>query len=226
MHVKTVSPTTAFTSTHLPRQTPLGHSGEGAVQVNSASGETSELQSRRDPSAEPMFLNWLYGMSTTTPAAAGLNKLGIAGFANQNPSQEDQRLFMKQFRTDASTVASTLTVVPVNGGVNNDGPPASGRGNLDTKYSLAMTYPTPVIYYAVDEGEIVALYHPPHDDQYLRWLLYITTLLTIPQTISIPYSTKEPDLPRAYANTVCDLFKRPGSRGASVLVPSGDDGGK
>ena len=223
MHVNTVSPTTAFTSTHLPWQTPLGRSGEGAVQVNSASGETSELQSRRDPSVKPMFLNWLYGMITTTPAAAGLNKLGIAGFSNQNPSQEDQRLFMKQFRTDASTGASTLTVVPVNGGVNNKSPPG-GRGNLDTQYSLAMTYPTPVIYYAVGEGEFVALSHPPHDDQYLRWLLYITNLPTVPQTISIPYSTREPDLPRAYANTVCDLFKLLGSRGASVLVPSGDDG--
>ena len=226
LHVNSVSLASAFTSTHLPQQVSLNRPSEDAAQENAALGDTVYLQSRNPKLYyfAPAFLRWLYRLITTAPAGADRNKLWIAGFANQNPSQKDQVPFMRKYRFDASAGASTLAVVPVNGGVNNESRPG-GRGNYDTENSPAMTYPTPVIYYTTaGEGEIVLGPYPAHDDQYLQWLLSMTNLPTIPQTISMPYSTKEPNLPRAYANTVRKLFMGFGSRGASVLVPSGDDG--
>ena len=120
-----------------------------------------------------------------------------------------------------------VRISPVNGGTE---PAASRRpgkqGNLDTQYSVALTSPTPVIYYTIGGRQWVGPKSgkPVRGDQYLEWLLYITEAPNIPQTISVPYFIKEPEITAEYAKTLCDLFARLGSRGVSVLVASGDDG--
>jgi tripeptidyl-peptidase-1 len=52
----------------------------------------------------------------------------------------------------------------------------------------------------------------------------MTNLPRVPQTISVPYFTGEPDIPEEYATSLCLLFGQLGTSGASVLVASGDDG--
>ena len=49
-------------------------------------------------------------------------------------------------------------------------------------------------------------------------------LENVAQTVSVPYSIRELDLPPEYAYSLCNLFKALGARGVSVLVASGDEG--
>jgi hypothetical protein len=63
-------------------------------------------------------------------------------------------------------------------------------------------YPTPVIYYTIGGTQRIWLSgEPSRGDQYLEWLLYMTNVPSIPQTISIPYFTNEPDIPVEYATS-------------------------
>jgi tripeptidyl-peptidase-1 len=75
IHVKTIAPTTAFTSTHLlqPEEMPRSPSG-GAV--NATSGESVNMLSRRPPNdpifefnVNPPILRWLHRTDTYYPAA-------------------------------------------------------------------------------------------------------------------------------------------------------------
>ena len=231
-HVKTIIPTTAFTSTGHPQQMTLSRSGgEAAHAANISLGEPSDALSRRDGDddayVKPSNLRWHYNTVFNRPAAADRNALGIAGFADEKPGPEDQASFMTKFRTDLDPNDRTVRIVSINGGAEVGDRRKPGKlGNLDTQYSVAMTYPTPIFYYVTGGRRWVdpETGKPGRGDQYLEWLLYITEEPDIPQTISVPYFIKEPDITAEYAKALCDLFARLGSRGVSVLVASGDDG--
>ena len=235
-HVKTIAPTTAFTLTRPLQQTPLGHSEGEAAAANITSGEPSDVLSRVDKFVvQPSFLRWLYSMPFNNPSPTKSptvrNKLGIAGFVNRIPKEEDLFKFMSIYRNDVNPrIASTqiVTVVPVNGGVD-DRSRTSKQANVDTQFSVALTFPTPIEYYTIGgipqssespSGMLV----PADGDNNLQWLRYMTNLESVPQTISVPYFTREQDLSEEYAKTLCDLFKVLGARGASVLAASGDLG--
>ena len=223
-HVKMVAPTTAFTSTRLLQQAPLSHSGGEAALENVTSGESSDLLSRDEPSVVPAFLRWLYRMPLDDPAPSE-NTLGIAGFANEFPSQQDLFRFMTLYRTDVDPIiASTriMDVVPVNAGVDDD--PIGRRGSMDTQYSVALTFPTQIHYYTIGGSRQIAPGGPADGDYYLEWLRYMFEKRYVPLTISVPYSIRELELPVEYATTLCDWFRDLGARGVSILVASGDEG--
>ena len=229
MHVKTIAPTTAFTSTRL-LQTQLDHPGGGAALANATSGEPSHVLPPRFHSRSyvtPSFLRWLYSMPLNNPDPTVRNKLGISGLANEFPVQADLRSFIQRFRNDVDLeTASTgiVTPVPVNSGVDSWTFRAR-RANQDTQYSVALTYPTPIQYYTIGDFQQDPSYGPPMaNDQYLEWLHYMINLVDVPQTISVPYFTRELDVSKEYANSVCDAFKVLGARGVSILVASGDQG--
>ena len=230
MHVKTIVPTTAFTSTRL-LQTQLDHPGGGAALANATSGEPSHVLPPRFHSRSyvtPSFLRWLYSMPFDNPEPTDRNKLGIAGFVNQFPDTKDLFKFIERFRPDVDTeTASTriLTTIPVNGGEDGVGTVTGRRANLDTQYSVALTFPTQIQYYTIGGVQQISPDGLPiSGDPYVEWLRYMISLENVPQTVSVPYFTRELDLPEEYAKTLCDDFKALGVRGVSVLVASGDDG--
>ena len=230
MHVKTVAPTTAFMSTRLLLQTQLSHSDGEAAQVNVTSRASSDVLPRVKPEmkyVEPPFLRWLYNMPFDNPAPNDRNKLGIAGFANQFPDEKDLLTFIQKFRTDvdAPTAANRIVkVVPVNDGVDERTTPVR-RGNFDTQYSVALTYPTQIEYYTIGGVDVIGKDGLPQaGDFYFEWLLYMINMPNVPLTISVPYSKRELDLPYEYMDYLCDLFADLGSRGVSILVASGDQG--
>ena len=223
-HVKMVAPTTAFTSTRLLQQTPLSHSGGEAALENVTSGKSSDLLSRDEPSVVPQFLRWLYRMPLVDPAPSD-NTLGIAGFANEFPSQLDLFRFMTLYRTDVDPIIAVnriMDIVSVNDGVV-DGP--IGRlGSMDTQFSVALTFPTQIKYYTIGGSRQIAPSGPADGDYYLEWLRYMFEERYVPLTISVPYSIRELELPAEYATTLCDWFRDLGVRGVSILVASGDEG--
>ena len=230
MHVKTVAPTTAFSSTRLMQQSPPSHSSGEAAPANVTSREPSDVLSRvndHELYVEPQFLRWLYSMPFNDPNPTDRNKLGIAGFENVAPSQDDLYMFMSNFRSDVSASAAStqiVNVVPLNGGTDYRGP-IGKRASVDTQYSVALTFPTPIEYYTVGGFEMTSPDGAPiAGDRYLEWLRYMTNLPNVPRTVSVPYFTKELDLSEEYVKTLCGMFEDLGSRGVSVLVASGDHG--
>jgi tripeptidyl-peptidase-1 len=226
-HVQTVAPTTYFGSPRRPLQTSRKRSTENeegaAVMVNATSGELVRVLSKRDGIVTPEFLRSLYNTNGYKPSAMDNNMLGILGFDNEYPSQEDLTLFMTDFREDA--VAATYTVERVNHG-DHDPSLLGDEADLDIQYSGAMAYPTKQIFYST--GGPMNWSGPDHGpasgDAYLDWLQYILNKTNIPQTISISYNNPEPDFPLDYVTSLCNLFALLGVRGVSVLVSSGDKG--
>ena len=228
-HVQTVVPTTAFTSSRplqqMLRSRPDGSTTAQAENATSGAPVNMNIVPRRDPSyITPFALRWMYHTETYIPTAPQLNALGIVGFENEVPSQLDLSNFMRQFRSDA--IYLPIEITPINGveGWTEQNLPAS----LGTQYPLALTFPTPVIYYQGIPRRVQVLGTPRGvGDRYLEWLNYIINQPAekIPQTISFAYgSTPELAITPEYARAVCRLFGQLGAIGVSILVASGDDG--
>jgi len=217
-HVLTVVPTTSFVSPRMQWQTPLNRSGGAAAgPVKPASGEPATMLSSRDDagSITPSILRQLYTTDAYTPAATDRNRLGIAGYLGDYPSPADLTAFMLKYRSDAAD--ATFTVVQVNSGGYDPSHPHA-ESNLDTQYTGAMAYPTPLIFYSTGKGPFGT------DDWYIAWLRYILRQPKIPQTISTSYGTDENLCSREYAVYVCRLFAQLAARGVSVLFGTGDNG--
>ncbi|KAH8979069.1 subtilisin-like protein [Lactarius akahatsu] len=219
-HVKTVAPTTHFSSPRMSRHTPRVRRRAGTTAPAKAAAASVDLGrglSRRDDMepVTPSFLRWLYKTEGYKPAAIDRNKLGIAGFIGDSPSPLDLRLFMTANRADAET--ATFNVILINGGRYDPNTP-SVEGNLDIQYTGAMAFPTPLTYYITGSES--------GTDPYLSWLNFMLSLddKELPQTISTSYGGFEETLPPDLAKSVCELYAHLGVRGVSVLLSTGDFG--
>jgi tripeptidyl-peptidase-1 len=228
IHVQTIAPTTAFMSIHLlqPEEMPRNRSGGG---VNDTSGEPVNMLSRRQPEPpneyiDPSILRSLYGTVQYSPSEMDQNKIGILGYGNEYPSSLDLREFLTRFRTDAVDAKPTIETMNVY---------FSGRlgmiANSDVQYTVALAYPTPVIYY-LGTGKGVRLKpgsnQPAGSDLYLQWFNHMAdeSDTGIPKTIALGYGFSEPSIPKEYATALCKLFAQLGARGVSILVSSDNAG--
>jgi tripeptidyl-peptidase-1 len=149
-HVRTIAPTTAFTSTRLLQPEEMPHSPSGGA-VNATSGEPVKMLLRRQPNpgnsgivVNPSILRALYRTLAYSPTATDNNVLGIVGYDNEYPSRVDLSTFMALFRTDAAAAIPTIEVINYR---LDTGSKLTQGANLDIQYALALAYPTPVIYY-------------------------------------------------------------------------------
>ena len=214
-HVQTVAPTTYFASKRTLKLTPRRH----------IVGSTSDLVSRVPPDRKlvtPSKLRSLYKTATYEPVAMDRNELGIAGHLEDHPSPTDLEKFMTKFRADA--VNPDYRVVKINGGEYNTRHP-SLEANLNIQLAQGIAYPTPQVFFSTG-GESVANPDdtPGEDDMWFAWLNYMLREPNVPQAVSLPYSDFEPNIPEDYTKTLCRMFGQLGTRGVSVLVPSGNDG--
>ncbi|KAH8997753.1 subtilisin-like protein [Lactarius hatsudake] len=133
--VQTVVPTTCFSTPHTQWQSPRKRPGGATAGLKKpVSGEpVTVLLSRDDDYATPSFLRSLYKTAEYTAHRCEPECARDLGILNEYPSPEDPG------------------DVHVNGGGYDPTNPTS-EGNLDTQYAVAMTYPTPVIFYSVGQG--------------------------------------------------------------------------
>ena len=220
-HVKTVVPTTYFGSTRTLSQTPGRRSVGETADV--ASRELPTALSSRDDGIVPSALRSLYRTNLYEPAAIDRNVLGVAGFLKSYPSPADLRTFMTKYRTDA--VAADYKVTRINGGGYDPEHP-DAEANLNMQYTQAMAFPTPHIFYSVGKWTKASIKtkKPVRGDAFLEWVNYLKRQPTVPQTLSIPYGGFEKDFPPEYADALCRLFAELGTRGVSIIFPSGDEG--
>ncbi|KAH9030906.1 subtilisin-like protein [Lactarius pseudohatsudake] len=214
-HVQSVAPTTHFGVPRTLRQKPfIRRDRPTNEQTKVPGGDPGTVLSSRDKYVTPSFLRTFYKTSTYVPLAAGWNMLGIAGYHGDWPNLDDLRQFMNRYRFDATD--ATYRVVQIKGGEYNPNNPAN-EANLNMQYTSAIAYPTTQIFYSTGSSATLG-------DPFINWLDYVLGQLSVPQTVSTPYSIPEYIVPPDYARHVCDLFARLGARGASVLFSSGNDG--
>ncbi|KAH9010010.1 subtilisin-like protein [Lactarius hengduanensis] len=214
-HVQSVAPTTHFGVPRTLRQEPfIRRDRPTNEQTKVPGGDPGTVLSSRDKYVTPSFLRTFYKTSTYVPLAAGWNMLGIAGYHGDWPNLDDLRQFMNRYRFDATD--ATYRVVQIKGGGYNPNNP-SNEANLNMQYTSAIAYPTTHIFYSTGSSATLG-------DPFINWLDYVLGQLSVPQTVSTPYSIPEYIVPPDYARHVCDLFARLGARGASVLFSSGNDG--
>ncbi|KAF8267690.1 subtilisin-like protein [Lactarius quietus] len=225
-HVRTVVPTTCFSSTLPLWQTSQGLSvGTTADMVSRELGTVlSSRAFKNEPEIWPSDLRSLYKTATYVPAATDKNEIGVAGFSNNYPSPADLEAFMVICRSDA--IDASFAVDRINGGGIDPTQP-SDEANQNIQYAQAIAYPTPQIFYStgglmasnpLDENK------PNPDDSFLTWLNHLINQENIPQTISASYGYYEKFFPIEYTTALCDLFAQLGTRGVSVLFPSGNEG--
>ncbi|KAH8992326.1 subtilisin-like protein [Lactarius hatsudake] len=217
-HVKTVAPTTYFSSPRMQRHTPRLRRRAGTMATKAASVDLGRGLSRRDDiePVTPSFVRWAYNTLGYVPAAIDRNKLAVAGFIGDSPSQDDLKQFMTEHRTDGADTA-TFDVVLISGGSYDPNTP-SVEGNIDIQYTEAMAFPTPLTYYSTGGGS--------GPDPYLSWLNFMLSLddNELPRTISTSYGGFEETLPPDLAESICELYAHLGARGVSVLFSTGDLG--
>ncbi|KAH9062408.1 subtilisin-like protein [Lactarius vividus] len=215
--VQTVAPTTCFSTPHTQWQSSRKRSGGATAGLKKpvSGGPVTVLSSRDDELRTPSFLRSLYKTVEYNPAALDDNTLGIVGILNGYPSPEDLAMFMSEYRSDGTD--AEIIVIRVNGGGYDPTNP-DDEANLDTQYAVAMTYPTPVIFYSTGRGPAGTT------DWFISWLDYILTEEDIPPTISISYVLDENVISEAYATYVCAQFAMLGVLGVSVLIATGDNG--
>ncbi|KAI9454059.1 subtilisin-like protein [Lactarius psammicola] len=211
-HVQTIVPTTYFAS-------PARSAADTTEALRRSNCGYGVERARVTPSD----LRWLYRTFAYVPAATDRNVLGIAGYLNDYPSPTDLTAFMVECRTDA--VDATYTVEQINGGGYDTSKPSS-EANVNIQYAQAMAYPTKLTFYSTGGSGlyIVDSNKPAKGDMWLEWLEHVLDQPKVPQTISTPYGIDENVLPLEYAKTLCDMFARLGTRGASVIFSTGDDG--
>ena len=157
---------------HMESVEPTTFSEEASVMVNATSGELMRGLSRRDDDVVVTFPpRWPYQTEAYVPAAMGQNALGILGFENEYPSQENLTHSMISYWED--TEDATFTVMQVNGSGYDPGL----ETNLDIQYAVALA---PQTFYSTAAG---AVHRPPVDglpassDPCLEWLGYVLVLL-------------------------------------------------
>ncbi|KAI9444519.1 subtilisin-like protein [Lactarius indigo] len=232
--VQTVAPTTYFGSPkamrramHLQPNATTLQGGDPALREALANG--NPLSAATVPAScattiTPTCLRALYNTAAYVPAATSSNKLGIAGYLDEFANHADLTTFMNRFRPDAASAA--FTVVPVNGGGNDQTNPGV-EANLDIQYAEAIAFPTPSTYWSTGGSPpfIPDSNTPTNTNEpYLDWLNFVLAGTSIPQTISTSYGDDEQTVPQDYATSVCNLFAQLGSRGSSVFFSSGDEG--
>ncbi|KAJ7663816.1 peptidase S8/S53 domain-containing protein [Mycena polygramma] len=135
--------------------------------------------------------------------------------------------------THEDTVLLSLSVYRFLGAQRLQLPPAaswnvvpipSNFANLDIQYSMAMSFPTPNIYYSTGGSPPFKADTATTTKPYLDWLNFILNQTTIPQTLTTSYGGDEQTVPQDYATSVCNLFAQLGARGSSIMFSSGDGG--
>lgn len=108
----------------------------------------------------------------------------------------------------------------------------SGEANLDQQYVAAVGFDVPVVEFVTGGlGQLVPDGDSPtqadnSNEPFLEFAmgLLATDDANLPNSISISYGENEQEIPRAYADQVCNMFAQLGARGKTILVASGDSG--
>ncbi|KAL5611865.1 hypothetical protein BROUX41_000561 [Berkeleyomyces rouxiae] len=204
--------------------------GDPEISTQSASSYPCYYQ------VTPECLQLLYNFTTPNETFRSTAHLGIAGFLEQYPNNQDLSTFLASHMPHLPQVIKNMTFVLINGGLNEQAKyKAGGEASLDVQYAIPLAYPAKVSYLSTggrgvklgDDGKNV----PANENDNEPFLEFFEAVLSmrdseIPSVLSISYADDEKSVPQAYANKVCDLMAAVTARGVSILFASGDGGSR
>ena len=121
----------------------MRRSREAGAQPKVPAGELGTVLSSRNERITPALLHWLYRTSGYVPTAARYNMVGIVGLLNDYPNPDDLRLFMNEYRDDATSATYTVALVSC-GGYDPSNPDI--ELNTGIQYVQAMAFSATHIY--------------------------------------------------------------------------------
>ena len=218
-HVRTVMPTTRFSSMEMTVQTPHRRSfGPEPAPMETALGKLGTAKARQPPPEslifEPSDLRGLYGTVEYVPFGyhPGQNNLAVVG--DVRPRLQDLTAFMDAYQ-EQNRDRATFTIQNVDGIPPNLWELPDATSNAAVQYATAMAFPTPLFVFRIERTVIT----------FTQFLQFLLGMQPVPRTVGILFNYfLEHDLLEADAIYMCHLFEQFPGRGASVLVASGNDG--
>jgi tripeptidyl-peptidase-1 len=149
-------------------------------------------------------------------------------------SQSNIDKFLKIFNNPAAKANATVKRIEYDGGDHDSG--ADGESAGDTETSLGLAWPLRGSFYATPNlpyswgpyglpghtGKPAAVKHD--EDLYFRFLHELAHNKSVPHTLSTSEAGSESAITTKYARRLCRAFAQLGTRGVSVVWPTGDFG--
>ena len=130
----------------LKRSNTIGYPLKLSDQQSSGT-DSADVTPSCNTTITPACLAALYNTGSYTPLASSTNKFGVTGYLDNFANYADLRLFLSKYDPTAAAEGASFEYVQVNGGGNNQSDPGD-EADLDTQYAVALTDPTPVVFYS------------------------------------------------------------------------------
>ncbi|KAI8869506.1 putative protease S8 tripeptidyl peptidase I [Ramicandelaber brevisporus] len=160
----------------------------------------------------PECIQKLYGLPTTKATQKG-NSVAIPGFLNEFANKADLAQYLKRFRSDLDS-KTKFSEQFVDGGRNDQNKPGI-EANLDVQTVIGLASGVPVSFVS---GGLATM------TGFKNVMNYLKDQKEPPSVISFSYGFNENSVSKVNAIELCEVFKKLGARGTSVIVASGDGG--
>ncbi|RPD54222.1 family S53 protease [Lentinus tigrinus ALCF2SS1-7] len=161
----------------------------------------------------PQCLEGYYHIPTA-PATATGNSIGVSGYDDQIPSEEDLQIFFDAWRPDVTTTPG-FNVVSVDGGVTSG--EGTAEASLDIQYTVGVATDVPTTFYSVGD---------PSAQGFIDLANLLLGLDQLPLVLTTSYSFFEYQFEGtgSLPDSFCNLYAQLGARGTTVVFSSGDWG--
>ncbi|KAI0966227.1 tripeptidyl-peptidase 1 precursor [Xylaria arbuscula] len=229
-HIDTIQPTNSFFRAHQQASDIVVDAGVlPQPKIESYPTGSGISAVCNNASVTPQCFETLYQTKGYKPRATKKNTVAFNNFLGEHPIRSDGELFLKKFRPEYASVASTFPQLTIADGPG-DGPIVDGESqeaNLDFQAITGINPQTPIISFSTGGSPpfIPSASTPTNSNEpYLVWVNWLLKQKSIPLVISTSYGDDEQTVPTSYARRVCQQFAQVGARGTSLLFSSGDAG--
>lgn len=124
--------------------------------------------------------------------ASNLTTLGIAGFLEEVPSQEDLGRYIDAYQPSVPH-DTKIPIVTINNG--SDVAHGDGEADLDVQIAVPLTYPLNNVYYSTGGRPPINGVGKNTNEPYLEWLQYLAGPSSLPRPLASPMVTTRPPCP-------------------------------
>ena len=228
--ISMVQPTTRFRQFRKPRSTITSTRSTADFKIATGPDSSPGSADCINNEVTPACLRALYDIGDYN-AQPNCGFMGIAGYLEEYPRFDDLNKFIAKYAPDAQN--RNFTSELFHGGLlDQNSTSDSVEANLDIQYTMALSDPTPNVYYSTaGRGPLVPDLDEPdrNMDSNEPYIDFLTAMLKkdndqLPHTLTTSYGEDEQSVPREYAIDICRKFQQLGVRGVSILFSSGDTG--
>ncbi|RPD54225.1 family S53 protease-like protein [Lentinus tigrinus ALCF2SS1-7] len=161
----------------------------------------------------PQCLEGYYHIPSA-PANATGNSIGVSGYLDEIPSEQDLQIFFDAWRPNITTVPE-FSIVSIDGGITSGA--GTVEASLDIQYTVGVATGVPTTFYSV--GDATA-------QGFIDLANFLLGLDEVPLVLTTSYSFFETQFEGTgtLPETFCNVYSQLGARGTTVIFSSGDWG--